>query len=321
MYMKKNFSIVAFLLFFGSLIFFPLVFKTPFPRHVLIMVLLYATMGIGWNIIGGYAGQVSFGNAAFFGVGAYSSAILLVNYGITPWAGMVVGILLSSLLAVIVGYPCFRLQGHYFAIATIAVGEIMMGLFLNWSFAGAAVGIYLPLLDQSLKNFEFHTSKLPYYYIILIFFLVSLGICYFVSRGKWGYYFRAIKNDPEGASSLGINIRKYKLYAFILSAAITSICGTFYAQYVLYIHPSSTMDLMMSIQLCIIVLIGGLGRLFGPVLGAVIFVPLTELTRVYLGSQGQGIDFIIYALIIMVIAILRPEGLWGLFSREKRETT
>ena len=108
--------------------------------------------------------------------------------------------------------------------------------------------------------------------------------------------------------------------AFILSAVITSICGTFYAQYILYIHPSSTMDLMMSIQICIIVLIGGLGKLFGPVLGAVIFVPLTELTRVYLGSQGQGMDFIIYALIIMVIAIMRPQGLWGLFSREARGT-
>ncbi len=318
--MKNKLPVIAFLLFFCCLIFFPLVFKTPFPRHVLIMVFLYATMGIGWNIIGGYAGQVSFGNAAFFGVGAYSSAILLVHFGISPWVGMLVGVLLSALLAVIVGYPCFRLQGHYFAIATIAVGEIVMVAFLNWNFAGAAVGIYLPILEQSLKNFEFHTSKLPYYYIIVCIFLFALAVCYFMEKSRWGYYFRAIKNDPDGACSLGINIRKYKLYAFILSAVITSICGTFYAQYILYIHPSSTMDLMMSIQICIIVLIGGLGKLFGPVLGAIIFVPLTELTRVYLGSQGQGMDFIIYALIIMVIAIMRPQGLWGVFSREARGT-
>jgi branched-chain amino acid transport system permease protein len=279
------------------------------------MIMMYATMSIGWNIIGGYTGQVSFGNAAFFGLGAYAAALLLVNYGINPWLGMLAGCVLSVCLAVIVGYPCFRLQGHYFAIATIAVGEIMVVIFTNWDFVGAAVGIYLPIKEESLLNFEFHTTKMPYYYISLVMMLVAIAVSYAIEKCRLGYYFRAIKDDPDGARSLGINIRKYKMIAFSISAILTSICGTFYAQYVLYIHPSSTMDLMMSIHLCIIVMIGGIGKLFGPVLGAFIFIPLMELTRVYLGSGGQGIDMIIYGLLVIIIAIWRPQGLWALFAR------
>jgi len=311
--MKK--SLWVFVLFVGTLAALPLVFHDPFPRHLLIMVMLYATMSIGWNIIGGYTGQVSFGNAAFFGVGAYTTAVLLINYGITPWVGMLAGCVLSVGLAIIVGYPCFRLQGHYFAIATIAVGEIMLVIFTNWDYVGAAVGIYIPILEESFINFEFHSSKIPYYYIVLAMLLFAIAVSYAIEKSRLGYYLRAIKDDPKGARSLGIDIQRYKLIAFSISAVLTSICGTFYAQYVLYIHPSSTMDLMMSIQLCIIVLIGGIGKLFGPVVGAFVFIPLTELTRVYLGSEGQGIDMIIYSLLIIVLAIARPQGLWALFKK------
>jgi len=311
--MKKEYILL--LIFFASLVIYPFIFENPFPRHLLIMIMLYGTMGIGWNIIGGYTGQVSFGNAAFFGVGAYTTAILLSKYGINPWFGMILGCVFSSMVAVIVGYPCFRLQGHYFAIATIAVGEIVQILFTNWEYAGAAVGIYIPILEESLWNFQFHTTKLPYYYIILVMFTCALLLCYAVDKSRFGYYFRAIKDDPDGARSLGINVRNYKLVAFILSAILTSICGTFYAMYVLYIHPANTIDLWLSIHLCILVLIGGLGKIFGPVLGAFIFIPLTEFTRVYLGSEGQGIDLIIYALIIILLATLRPQGLWGMFAK------
>jgi branched-chain amino acid transport system permease protein len=279
------------------------------------MIMMYATMSIGWNVIGGYAGQVSFGNAAFFGIGAYTTAILLVNYSINPWLGMLAGCVLSVGLAVVVGYPCFRLRGHYFAIATIAVGEIMVVIFTNWDYVGAAVGIYIPILEESIANFEFHSSKIPYYYIILCMLLFAIAVSYVIERSRLGYYLRAIKDDPDGARSLGIDIQKYKMIAFSISAVLTSICGTFYGQYVLYIHPSSTMDLMMSIHLCIIALIGGIGKLFGPVVGAFVFIPLMELTRVYLGSEGQGIDMIIYSLLVIMIAIWRPQGLWALFSK------
>ena len=308
-------SLLVFILFMCILAVVPLFFHAPFLCHILIMIMMYATMSIGWNVIGGYAGQVSFGNAAFFGVGAYTTAILLVNYNVNPWLGMMAGCVLSVGLAVVVGYPCFRLRGHYFAIATIAVGEIMVVIFTNWDYVGAAVGIYMPILEESLANFEFHSSKIPYYYIILVMLLFAIAVSYVIEESRLGYYLRAIKDDPDGARSLGIDIQKYKMIAFSISAVLTSICGTFYGQYVLYIHPSSTMDLMMSIHLCIIALIGGIGKLFGPVVGAFVFIPLMELTRVYLGSEGQGIDMIIYSLLVIVIAIWRPQGLWALFSK------
>jgi branched-chain amino acid transport system permease protein len=311
--MKKG--LLAFLLLISGLAVFPLYLRDPFLCHLMIMIMMYATMSIGWNVIGGYTGQVSFGNAAFFGLGAYTTAILLVNYNINPWLGMLAGCVLSVCLAVIVGYPCFRLRGHYFAIATIAVGEIMGLIFTNWDYVGAAVGIYLPIVEESFTNFEFHSSKIPYYYIILAMLLFAIAVSYAVEESRLGYYLRAIKDDPDGARSLGIDIQKYKMIAFSISAILTSICGTFYAQYVLYIHPSSTMDLMMSIHLCIIVMIGGIGKLLGPVLGAFVFIPLMELTRVYLGSEGQGIDMIIYSLLVIIIAIWRPQGLWALFSK------
>jgi branched-chain amino acid transport system permease protein len=311
--MRKD--LLVFILFMCILAVVPLFLRDAFLCHILIMIMMYATMSIGWNVIGGYAGQVSFGNAAFFGVGAYTTAVLLMNYNVNPWLGMLAGCVLSVGLAVVVGYPCFRLRGHYFAIATIAVGEIMVVIFTNWDYVGAAVGIYMPILEESLTNFEFHSSKIPYYYIILVMLLVAIAVSYFIEESRLGYYLRAIKDDPDGARSLGIDIQKYKMIAFSISAVLTSICGTFYGQYVLYIHPSSTMDLMMSIHLCIIALIGGIGKLFGPVVGAFVFIPLMELTRVYLGSEGQGIDMIIYSLLVIMIAIWRPQGLWALFSK------
>jgi len=188
-------------------------------------------------------------------------------------------------------------------------------IFTNWDYVGAAVGIYMPIMKESFANFEFHSSKIPYYYIILAMLLFAIAVCYGVEESRLGYYLRAIKDDPDGARSLGIDIQKYKVIAFSISAVLTSICGTFYGQYVLYIDPSSTMDLMMSIHLCIIALIGGIGKIFGPVVGAFVFIPLMELTRVYLGSEGQGIDMIIYSLLVILIAIWRPQGLWGLFSK------
>jgi branched-chain amino acid transport system permease protein len=311
--MKRGLFI--FILFICLLAAVPLFLHDAFLIHLLIMIMMYATMSIGWNIIGGYAGQVSFGNASFFGLGAYTTAVLLVNFNVNPWLGMLAGCVLSVGLAIVVGYPCFRLRGHYFAIATIAVGEIMVVIFTNWDYVGAAVGIYIPILKESFTNFEFHSSKIPYYYIILVMLLFAIAVSYVIEKSRMGYYFRAIKDDPDGARSLGINIQKYKMIAFSISAVLTSICGTFYGQYVLYIHPSSTMDLMMSIHLCIIALIGGIGKLFGPVVGAFVFIPLMELTRVYLGSAGQGIDMIIYSLLVIMIAIWRPQGLWALFSK------
>ena len=299
---------------------FPVFFTLPFPRHLMIMIFLYSTMGLAWNLIGGYAGQISLGHAIFFGTGAYTSTLILMKLGITPWLGMLVGGLLSMGIAFVIGYPCFKLAGHYFAIATIAIGEIAMVLMINWDWAGSAVGLTLPILEEGLWNFEFHTTKAPYYYIAFGIMVFALLVTYGVDRSKLGFYFKAIKGDLEGARSLGINTHRYKFYALALSAFLTSICGSFYAQYVLFIDPDSTFPLLLSIILCLVATLGGVGTILGPVIGAAILIPISEFTRIYLGGGGKGTDLILYGLLIIIISIYQPFGLIGLARRfRKRE--
>lgn len=302
----------------SALVAFPLVFKKPFPQRMMILILMYAVLGEAWNILGGYAGQVSLGHAVFFGLGAYTSSFMLIRWGITPWLGMVMGILVAVVVSVIIGYPCFRLAGHYFAIATIAAGEIVAIAFLNWKLMGGAIGLFLPLLDESLLNFEFHSSKAPYYYIILAMLVITVFIVYRIERSKLGFYFRAIKNDPDAARSLGISLTRYKLIAMIISAGLTAMAGTFYAQYVLFIDPHTVLPLMLSIQMCLIPVLGGTGTIAGPIIGSSILIPMAEYTRVQLAGKVSGLHLFIYGFLIMVIAVFQPAGLMGLVERFRR---
>jgi len=304
---------------FILLMIYPVIFTNPFPRHLLIMIFLYGSMGLAWNIIGGYAGQISLGHSIFFGTGAYTSTLMLMKLGISPWLGMLAGGVVSMGIAFIIGYPCFKLAGHYFAIATIAIGEIAMVCMLNWDWAGSAVGLTLPLLPEGFINMEFHTTKAPYYYIAFGFLIVAVLITYAVDRSKLGYYFKAIKGDLDGARSLGINTGRYKFYALALSAFLTSICGSFYAQYVLFIDPDSTFPLILSIILCLVATLGGVGTVWGPAIGAAILIPISEFTRIQFGGGGKGTDLIIYGFLIMIISIYQPFGVIGLAKRFKKK--
>ena len=296
------------------LILFPLVFRKPFPQHVMILVFMFGMMAVAWNIMGGYAGMFSFGQVAFFGIGAYTSSFLLITYHINPWLGLVVGGLIAALVAAAIGYPCSNLRGHYFAIASIAFGEIVRTHFNNWKLVGAAEGMTLPMLEESFENFMFHSSKLPYYYIMLAFLIISLVVCYIVATSKMGYYFRAIKESHDVAKVLGINVVWYRLIAIMISAFLTAMDGTFYAQYVLYLDPESVLILPISIQIVLISMLGGAGSIMGPVIGAAILMPVSEITRVMLGHKGTGIDMIIYGALITLISVYQPKGVWGLFS-------
>jgi branched-chain amino acid transport system permease protein len=296
------------------LILFPLVFRKPFPQHVMILVFMFGMMAVAWNIMGGYAGMFSFGQVAFFGIGAYTSSFLLITYHINPWLGLVVGGLIAALVAAAIGYPCSNLRGHYFAIASIAFGEIVRTHFNNWKLVGAAEGMTLPMLKESFENFMFHSSKLPYYYIMLAFLIISLVVCYIVATSKMGYYFRAIKESHDVAKVLGINVVWYRLIAIMISAFLTAMAGTFYAQYVLYLDPESVLILPISIQIVLISMLGGAGSIMGPVIGAAILMPVSEITRVMLGHKGTGIDMIIYGALITLISVYQPKGVWGLFS-------
>ena len=296
------------------LILFPLAFSKPFPQHVMILVFMFGMMAVAWNIMGGYAGMFSFGQVAFFGIGAYTSSFLLITYHINPWLGLVVGGLIAALVAAAIGYPCSNLRGHYFAIASIAFGEIVRTHFNNWKLVGAAEGMTLPMLEESFRNFMFHSSKLPYYYIMLAFLIISLAVCYIVATSKMGYYFRAIKESHDVAKVLGINVVWYRLIAIMISAFLTAMAGTFYAQYVLYLDPESVLILPISIQIVLISMLGGAGSIMGPVIGAAILMPVSEITRVMLGHKGTGIDMIIYGALITLISVYQPKGVWGLFS-------
>lgn len=296
------------------LILFPLFFQKPFPQHVMILVFMFGMMAVAWNIMGGYAGMFSFGQVAFFGIGAYTSSFLLITYHINPWLGLVVGGLIAALVAAAIGYPCSNLRGHYFAIASIAFGEIVRTHFNNWKLVGAAEGMTLPMLKESFENFMFHSSKLPYYYIMLAFLIISLVVCYIVATSKMGYYFRAIKESHDVAKVLGINVVWYRLIAIMISAFLTAMAGTFYAQYVLYLDPESVLILPISIQIVLISMLGGAGSIMGPVIGAAILMPVSEITRVMLGHKGTGIDMLIYGALITLISVYQPKGVWGLFS-------
>ncbi len=303
----------------AAVVAFPFVFTKPFPRHVMIMIFLYGALAGAWNVLAGYCGQISLGHAVYFGVGAYTSTLLFREVALTPWLGMAAGAALAVLVSQVVGYPVFRLRGHYFAIATIAVGEIVQTLVINWDRVGGARGLFVPIKrPDSLVNFQFHEGKAVYYFIALGLLGLTLGVTRTIERSRRGYLFRAVREDQEAAASLGVHVAREKHRAIAVSAALTALGGTFYAQYVLFIDPESVFPLSLSILICLVAVLGGVGTLWGPVLGAAVLVPLSEGTRVWLGGGGKALDLLIYGALIMVIAVVQPAGLMGLFRARAR---
>jgi branched-chain amino acid transport system permease protein len=311
----------AAVLLLAGILAFPLVVTRPFPRHVMIMVFLYAMLAQAWNILAGYCGQISLGHAVFFGTGAYTSTMLVTLFGLSPWIGMLAGAGLAVLLSQIIGYPVFKLRGHYFAIATIAVGEIVQTLVINWDWVGGARGLFVPIKrPDSLWNLQFHQERQAYYYIALGLVLLAFGLTYRLTRARTGYYFRAIREDQDAAASLGIPVAREKHRAMALSAGLTALGGTFYAQYVLFIDPESVLPLSLSILVCLVAVLGGVGTLWGPLVGAAILIPLSEWTRVTLGGTGKAIDLLVYGALIMLISVVQPGGIMALARRGRRRT-
>jgi branched-chain amino acid transport system permease protein len=287
-------------------------------QNIMVLTLMYAALSQSWNILGGYCGQISLGHALYFGLGAYTTTLLFTKFGVLPWFGMLGGGLISALIALALGYPCFRLRGHYFVIATIVIAEISYLLFLNWDWAGAALGIDVPVRGDSWATFQFTRSKLPFYYFALVFCCVAWLVTWWLEDSKWGYWWRAVKDNPDAAESLGVVVFNSKMGAAAVSAFLTAIGGAFYAQFVSYIDPESVMSFHFSLLMALPAVLGGIGTLWGPVLGAVILIPLTELTRSFIGGSGRGVDLILYGAVIVLISLARPEGLIGLFSRRRK---
>jgi branched-chain amino acid transport system permease protein len=278
---------------------------------VMILVFVYASIASAWNLIGGYVGQFALSNAVFYGVGAYTSTIVSTRYGISPWLGMLLGGIAAAGVAVVIGYPCLRLGFHYFAIGTFVIGESVRLLFLSWDFIGGPLGLFIPVAPSGLSAFQFQ-EHLPYYYIALGLMLVTVTTTYVITRSRLVFYMQAIKGDPEAAQSVGIDVASIRLRVFCLTAFLTALPGTFMAQYLLYIDPQSVLDTQISILASLLPILGGIGTVWGPVLGAVILIPLSEVTRVALGGSGRAADLVIFGGLIMVLELFRPSGLSGL---------
>jgi len=297
---------------------FPLVVTTPTYQNFAILALMIAQLGVAWNILGGYAGQISFGHAVFYGIGAYTTATLVIKYGISPWVGMFAGGALAAAFALAMGWPCFRLRGHYFAMATIAVAEIAQVVVTNWDALGGAVGLSLPMQNPGWASFVFNQSKVPYYYIAAALLAITLAVSWWIEHSYLGYYFRAIKDEPDAARSVGVSLRRYKLVAIAVSSFLTALGGTLYAQKELFIDPGSVMATSLSIKIALVAILGGVGSLYGPVIGAVLLTAIEEGSRVAFGGTGQGVDLIIYSLLIVGTAMFSPEGIVGLFRKWQR---
>ena len=288
----------------------PLIPQNPFYEDIIVSSFFFGAMAMAWNLVGGFAGQISLGHTAFFGIGAYTSTLLYLHYGLSPWLGMLAGTILSVLVAIGIGIPCFRLKSHFFALATIAVGEVLRFLASYWrGLTQGGVGLLIPF-KPGIENFMFK-SKLPYAYIALALMLVMLMICYWIRYSRFGFHLISLREDQDAAESLGVNSSRDKLKVLIVSVIFTSISGTFYAQYILFIDPFTLFSLGVSIELALFAIIGGLGTVAGPILGAFLLTPLDVFLRAWLGGVSAGLNFIVYGLVLMVAVKYFPMGISG----------
>src|ERR1700722_7460451 len=291
----------------------PLAVQDVFLQRVGALVLLAAISASAWNLLGGYAGQVSVGHALYFGIGAYSGLVVYTEWGWPPIAGAPLGIAVSAVLAVVVGLPTFRLRGHYFSMATIAAAELARIVAANWTLVGAAVGLMGPPTPRTVADLSF-ISPVPYHYLFLAVLVALLALTWQMQRSRMGYYLAAIRGGDRAARSLGVPILRYKLYALLLSATFTAIAGSLYAVMVGFIDPDSALGILISVKMLIIAALGGAGTLFGPLVGAVILIPLEETTNALFGGGGTGITFIVYGAIILLVARFQPGGVAALWN-------
>lgn len=292
----------------------PLWIRTGLWQHLAILVLVYAAMSMSWNIVGGYAGQLSFGHAIFFGIGSYVSTFFFIWWGVSPWMSLLLAALLAGTLSVVLGSACFRLHGHYFAIATLVIGEAVRLLFKRWTLVQGAAGASIPMVRDSWAAMQFHSSKLPFYYIFLGLAAGIFLLSWWIERSKTGLCLKAIRCSPAAAESLGVNLLLYKQVALAVSAACTAMVGVVYVQYLMYVSPDSVFHPLISIAFALMPMVGGIGTLYGPLIGGVLFVALSEGSRMLVRGDIVGLHLAIYGLLIILITLFEPRGFMGIID-------
>jgi branched-chain amino acid transport system permease protein len=283
--------------------------------RVLTFTLLFAAMAQVWNIIGGLANQTSLGHAAFFGIGAYTSTILVLKFGISPWIGMFAGGFLGGIAALIIAVPTMRLQGHYFALATLAFGEVMRVIANVWSsLTGGPVGLSVPFVPPSIAAYSFK-QLLPHAYIALIALIIVTVIFEWIRRSAMGYRLRAIKENPAAAEVIGIDTTKVKLQTAVISGVLMAMLGTLYAQVAVFFDPDTVFSAAsISIRVALIAILGGVGTAIGPILGALFIIPVEELMNDLFSSGAAGLSQLIFGVILIAVILWRPRGFITVFD-------
>jgi branched-chain amino acid transport system permease protein len=286
-------------------------------RHaadVMIQTFLWGGLALAWNIAGGFTGLVSFGHAAFFGIGAYTSTILLLRYGIPPWIGLAAGALMAASAGALLTTVCARLRGPFFILSTLAMGEVTRIAALNGqTLTGGAEGLEIAPV-ASVANMVF-TSKTPYLALILVYMLTLYAVSVWIEQSRYGFYLFATRDDEDAAAAIGVNPNAMRISAMTLSAALTAIGGTLFAQYFLYLDPTHVISPDISFEFALICAVGGLGTASGPIFGALIVVPASELLRSSLSQSSSGLHLVIYGIIVTVVILYFPSGISGGIAR------
>ena len=277
--------------------------------RVLTFTLLFAAMAQAWNIVGGLANQTSLGHAAFFGIGAYTSTVLLLKFGISPWLGMLAGGALGGVAALVIAIPTMRLQGHYFALATLAFGEVMRVIANVWtSLTGGPGGLSVPFVPPSFAAYSFKLLR-PHAYIALAALIVVTVIFEMIRRGAMGYRLRAIRENAPAAEVIGIDTTRVKLQAAVISGVLVAMLGTLYAQIAVFFDPDTVFGIAsISIRIALIAIIGGVGTAAGPILGAFFIIPLEESMNALLSSRAAGLSQLVFGIILIAVILWRPRG-------------
>jgi branched-chain amino acid transport system permease protein len=292
----------------------PLVVRNPFHLHLGIMILFWTLLGASWNVLGGFAGQVSFGHASLFGVGAYATMMLFQKVGLAPWWGIPIGGIAAAVISLPLGLVCFRLRGPYFSLATLAVAEILRLVVLNWdSFTNGPVGYVITTLPPlrvagHAVNWE---TKEPFFAAIALFSFAALLATNAVKRSRLGAYLTAVREDEDAAEAVGIDTVRAKAATLALSAFLAGVGGGFYAFYFRYVDPDAVFPIALSMEMVFLAIVGGLGTVGGPLIGAVVLTTVGEAVR---ERFGVG-HLVFYGLFMMLTIRFMPEGIWGRVAR------
>jgi branched-chain amino acid transport system permease protein len=316
--MEINRHIILLLVSAAVMLAAPFFITSKFYIDVLTLIFFTAYIGQSWNILGGYAGQFSFGGVMFFGTGAYTSSILLTTFGIPPIIGIVFAIIAGALLGFIVGFMSFRsgLKGSYFALITLAFAELLRVLANSVEFTGGGVGLFLTYAP-GLKDLQFKTPT-GFYYFALLLMLISIVIALWLERSRFGAQLVAIRENEEAAEALGINTLKCKIYAIMIMGAMGGAAGTFYAQKYLYLDPPIAYSIHLSVEMLLVTIVGGMGTVFGPLIGAFVLHIVNEIARHFIDTPG--LSLIVYGVILIVIISYLPNGLIGLFRKRMKKS-